>query len=59
MNSLDTLLPVNEQLNMLKGGGHLLFLLKCNNNIMQAANTAIPLRRSSQFKIKSFSKAVM
>ena len=28
MNSLDTLLPVNEQLNMLKGGGTFIIFAK-------------------------------
>lgn len=51
MNNLNTLLLVNEQLNRLKGGH--LFLLKCNNNIMQAANTAIQVHSCLNQKLSS------
>lgn len=50
MNNLNTLLLVNEQLGL--KGGHL-FLLKCNNNIMQAANTAIQVHSCLNQKLSS------
>lgn len=59
MNSLNTLLPVNEQLNMLKGRGTFIIFAKVQYQHNAGGKHCYTIRRSSQFKIKSFSKAVM